>query len=381
MFDETKVTSLNIPNWEAVFRAEICPGVISIIAVHDNTRGVALGGCRMSHYDNEAEALTDVLRLSRGMTFKNAIADLPLGGGKSVIICDPTVKGEEREKILEEFGKFVAWVNREKDCYCTAEDMNTTVADMTSVKKYASNIFGISVDPSPYTAWGVFCAIEYAVDYFAMDHFDGNRTLKGKRVLIQGLGKVGKKLLEYLTNAGAQVLVSDINEAALKAAQETYPGTIIVPADKIMDEQVDVFAPCARGEVVTRKNIGNVNFKILCGAANNQLQNTRIGHELQRKGVIYCPDYITNMGGVCSIQYMEIDHISDEAALVKIQATVRKMLGLTFQAAFKNNISFNEAVDHVVKKIVWGKSEPNLDFNNEELFPLTSHSEPQAVVD
>jgi len=379
MFDETNVTRLSIPNWEAVFRVELVPGVVSIVAIHDTTRGVALGGCRISQYENEAEALTDVLRLSRGMTFKNAIADLPLGGGKSVIICNPRVEGEERLRILTEFGKFIAWVNREKDDYITAEDMNTTVADMIHVKQYARNICGISVDPSPYTAWGVFASIEFAVDYFAMDLFEGNRTLEGKRVLIQGLGKVGKKLLEYLTNAGAQVLVSDINTAALEAAKKEYPQTIIVPADGIMDEVVDVFAPCARGEVVTKKNLDNVNFKILCGAANNQLQNTQTGNELQKKGVIYCPDYIANMGGVCSIQYMELEGSSEEDAMKKIQLTVRKMLGLTFQAAFKNNFSFSESVDHVVKKIVWGKKDGNLDLNNESLFPLTSHSEPPVI--
>ena len=376
MFDESKVSRLSIPSWESVYRAEIRPGVVGMIAIHDTSRGYALGGCRMSQYDNEAEALTDVLRLSKGMTFKNAIADLPLGGGKAILICDPTIAGEERETVLREFGRFVAWVNREQDRYCTAEDMNTTVADMTFMKQYTEHIFGISVDPSPYTAWGVFAAIEFAADYFALDMFDGKRTLEGKRVLVQGLGKVGRTLLEYLNEAGATLLVSDINEAALEEARAKYPGVTIVPPEEIMNVEADIFAPCARGEVVTRHNIEEIKYKILCGAANNQLQNLDTGVELQKRGVVYCPDYIANMGGVCSIQYLERDQLTRDEAMQKIKTTVRKMLGLTFQAGFRNNLAFNQSVDHVVKKIVWGKSEGNLDFNNEELFPLTSHGEP-----
>ncbi len=376
MFDEFKVSRLSIPNWEAVFRAEILPSVVAMIAVHDTTRGRALGGCRMCWYPNEAEALTDVLRLSRGMTFKNAIADLPLGGGKSVIISDPKVSGTEREAILREFGKFMAWVNRERDGYFTAEDMNTTVEDIQIVSQYTKNIFGTIVDPSPYTAWGVFSAIEYTVDYFAMDLFEGDRSLKGKKILVQGIGKVGEILLDYLNRADASIYITDINEAAIARARQKYPDITVLGPETFLDEPVDVFAPCARGEVITTKNVDLIKFKVLCGAANNQLQNLKTGNELQRRGIVFCPDYVSNMGGVCSIQFLEIENLTNELAMRKIKATVRKMLGLTFQAAFKNNLAFNESVDHVVKNIVWGKKEKNIDFSNEELFPLTAHGEP-----
>ena len=378
MFDESKVTRLSVPRWDSVYRAEICPGTISFIAVHDISRGRALGGCRMTTYNNEAEALTDVLRLSRGMTFKNAIADLPLGGGKSIIMTDPKIEGEERERTLEEFGKFVAWVNRDQDRYYTAEDMNTTVADMKVVSRYTRNIFGTTVDPSPYTAWGVFAAIAFTADFFAIDLFHGKRSLEGKRVLIQGLGKVGSKLLEYLQEAGAHCLISDISEHSIQKAVDRYPSVEVVPPKDLFKVDADIFAPCARGEVITRASLNQLKFKILCGAANNQLQNTKSGKSLHQMGVIYCPDYIANMGGVCSIQYLEIENLSKQVAKDKIQETVARMLSLVFRAAFSNNLAFSESVDHVVKKIIWGHDKKNLNFHNKELFPFTYTSQPSA---
>ena len=376
MFDPKEVERLNIPQWEAVYRSEIVPGIISFIAIHDTSRGWALGGCRMANYDNEATALTDVLRLSRGMTFKNAISDLPLGGGKSIIVCDPNIKGKKRENILKEFGKYVAWVNREKDVYCTAEDMNTTVEDMNIVKKYCKNIFGTSIDPSPYTAHGVFSAIEYAVDYFAMDLFYGRRTLCGKRVLIQGLGKVGMMLMQLLSDAGMEVYVTDIREEKVQSAVKKFPDIKPVDPEDIFDVEVDIFSPAAKGEVITSQNVDNCKFKILCGPANNQLQNPEIGKMLHKKGIVYCQDFIVNMGGVCSIQYLEIENLSHEITLKKIRRTVRKMLGLTFRTAFRSNLSFNIAVDHAVRRIIWRSKEDTQKFSNATIFPLTATSEP-----
>jgi len=376
MFDGGQVTRLSIPGWESVYRAEIHPGVVSFIAVHDTTRGWALGGCRMVHYGDEAAALTDVLRLSRGMTFKNAIAELPLGGGKAVIVCEPTVSGNERDEILASFGKFVAWVNRKKDRYCTAEDMNTTVEDMHVVKKHTKNIFGTDVDPSPYTSWGVFCAIAFAVNYFHVDLFEGRPELQGKRILVQGLGKVGRTLLAHLHDAGAHLMVSDISQSALDWAKSQYPKAEIVSAEDCLSVEADVFVPCARGEVVTTDNVENLRFKIICGAANNQLQNHASGLALHKRGIAYCPDYIANMGGVCSLQYLEIEHLTEEETRERIETTVRKMLGLTFRTAFQNNLCFSESVDYVVKKVLWGHKESNLDFDTKDLFPLTALAEP-----
>jgi len=376
MFEPAKAKRLSIPQWEAVYRAEIYPGVISFAAIHDTTRGRALGGCRMAKYDSESLAMTDVLRLSRGMTFKNAVADLPLGGGKSIIVCDPLVDGEKRDTILAEFGKFIAWVNSEKDRYYTAEDMNTTVADMHVVKKYTQNIFGTTVDPSPYTAEGVFQSAKYTVDYFAMDLFHGERTLEGKKVLVQGLGKVGHTLIDMFHSAGAKLYINDINEKSIQEALRKYPEAVVVSAEDLLTTEVDVFAPCAKGEVVDKGNVNQLNCKILCGAANNILQNSTMGYELQKRGIVYCPDYVANMGGVCSIQYLEVEQLSIETCIENIGKTVRKMLGLTFRTGFRNNLPFNIAVDHAVKKIIWGGEKINEEFQNDTLFPHTSAAEP-----
>ena len=329
----------------------------------------------MVKYVSESQALTDVLRLSRGMTFKNTVADLPLGGGKAVIVCDPGAKGKTRQAVLREFGKFVAWVNRSEDLYYTAEDMNTTVEDMRVVKKYTRNIFGTRVDPSPYTAVGVFSAIEYVVDFFAMDLFEGDRDLKGKKVLVQGLGKVGTVLADLLHKAGAKLVISHTRKKGVQEALKKYPDAAVVDPDKYLEADVDIFAPCARGEVVKIKDVDHVKFKILCGAANNQLQNPVAGHLLHRKGIVYCPDYVSNMGGVCSIQYIEIEKFSKEKTIKKIRRTVRKMLGTTFRTAFRKKIPFNAAVDHVVDQIVWGSSIDELNFPNRKIFPLAYISE------
>ncbi len=375
MFKPDHVERLSIPMWEAVYREEIIPGVISYIAVHDTSRGYALGGCRMAMYENEAEALTDVLRLSRGMTFKNAVADLPLGGGKSVIICDPKVKGKKREAILHEFGKFVAWVNCQHTEYCTAEDMNTTVDDMNIVKQYTKNIFGTKIDPSPFTAYGVSTAIEYTVNYFARDLFHGDKDISGKNILIQGMGKVGMKLLDLLTVSGANIYISDLKKDTIKEALKLNPDAKVVASEDVFKQKVDVFSPCARGEVISEQNIKKLKFKIICGAANNQLQNALVGEDLHKKGIIYCPDYVVNMGGVCSIQYLEIDKLNEEKAVKKIKRTVRKMLGLTFRTAFKNNLSFNAAIEHAVKRILGKTHQDYREFSNARIFPLTNASE------
>lgn len=368
MFQPENAVRLSIPMWHAVYQAKIHEEAYAIIAVHDITRGLALGGCRMQQYDDLGQALTDVLRLSRGMTFKNAIANLPLGGGKSVIICDPTVSGEKREAILESFGAFLDWVNAQEECYLTAEDMNTTVADMHVVKRQSRFINGIDVDPSPYTAWGVYCSLAYAADYFAEDLFGGQKGLKGKKILVQGLGKVGTTLVDYLHRDGAQLFVTDIRKNAVNDICKKYPGTTAVPADGIYDVDVDIFAPCAGGELVTRKTIDKLRFKLLCGAANNQLQNSAIGAELQGKGIVYCPDYIANMGGVCAIQYMEIEKLSHDECLDKIKVSVELSLANTFKAAFDMNLPFGRAVDYVVKNSVWGNLDKSLKFDNKEVF-------------
>ncbi len=353
MFQPNNVVALDIPQWQAVYKAELVEGIFAIIAVHDTTRGQALGGCRMANYSDLSEALTDVLRLSRGMTFKNAIADLPLGGGKSVIICDPAIAGAARETLLEEFGRFMTWVNEQGHAYITAEDMNTTVADMHVVKRTTKFVLGLDVDPSPYTAWGVYSAIIHATRYFADDLFEGNGDLRGKRVLVQGLGKVGHTLVEHLHQAGAVLFVADIREQATARIAAAYPDVTVVAPGDLLTVEVDIFAPCAAGGLITTQNIDQIKFRILCGAANNQLQNTTVGRQLQAKGIAYCPDFIANMGGVCGIQYEELDKLSQRETDARIEETVARRLDETFATGFAEQISFGEAVDLLVKRNLW----------------------------
>jgi leucine dehydrogenase len=373
MFEANRVSKLSIPLYEGVYRTELSHGAIAIIAVHDTTRGWALGGCRMAIYANEAEALTDVLRLSRGMTFKNAIADLPLGGGKSVIICDPKISGDARNEVLEDFGRFVSWVNRNLKRYCTAEDMNTTVADMLTVNKQTKFIHGTTVDPSPSTAFGVFSAIEHAVEYFAEDLFDGDGSLRGKSVLIQGLGKVGWDLLERMVQEGARCVVTDIRQGVVARAVESFPGvTAIDPTpEALLQAECDIFAPCALGGVINKDNVGDLPFKIICGSANNQLQSEALGSRLHQRGIVYCPDYVANMGGVCCIQYLEIMQLGEEENLKRIRETVRRQQEATFRTGFEKDVAFNLAVNHVVKDIVWGTPIVDESFRNGEAFPQT----------
>ena len=374
MYNEQKISRLSVPGWEAVFRTELEPGVVAIIAIHDISLGRALGGCRMAWYPNESEALTDVLRLSRGMTFKNAIADLPLGGGKSVIICDPKISGSDRDRVLEAFGKFLAWVNKDNDRYYTAEDMNSTLEDMRVMARQTHNIFGIEVDPSPLTAWGVYSAIAASVNYFADDLFEGNGALAGKSVLVQGLGKVGLDLVGLLADSGAELYITDINPAAERRALEKYPNAVRVPGDQLLEQQVDIFAPCARGEVVTRNNLDQLRFKILCGAANNQLQDPATGVALHQRGIVYCPDYVANMGGVCAIQYLEVEKLSLEEGRQRISDTVDKMLELTFRTGQSEGLAYSQAVDHVVVELVWGKRGTSSSGRSKTPSPVTAGS-------
>ncbi len=355
MFQANKVVALDVPQWQAVFKVELTHGAVAIVAVHDTTRGPALGGCRMATYADMGEALTDVLRLSRGMTFKNAIADLPLGGGKSVIICDPAIAGAEREAVLEDFGQFITWVNQQGHAYITAEDMNTTVADMHVVKRTTNQVLGLVVDPSPYTAWGVFAAIAHGTRTFADDLFGGDGSLRGKRVLVQGLGKVGHTLVEHLHEAGAKLFVTDIREQATARIAAAFPDVTVIDPAALYETEVDIFAPCAGGGLITTQTIDRIKFNLLCGAANNQLQNVDIGRKLQARGVAYCPDFVANMGGVCAIQYAEIEKLSQKETEARITETVERRLDETFATAFAEHVSFGEAVDLIVKRSVWPK--------------------------
>jgi leucine dehydrogenase len=273
-------------------------GLRAIIAVHNTNLGPALGGCRMWPYGSEDEALNDVLRLSRGMTYKSAIANLKLGGGKAVIIGDP--RTEKNDALLYAMGDFIEGLGGR---YITAEDSGTSVRDILKMGERTNYVSGVDNasdhggDPSPSTAYGVFVSLREAVTYKL-----GRSNLKGLKVAIQGLGNVGYRLAEYLHEAGALLYVTDIVQASVDRAVREL-GATAVTGDEIFGLDVDVFAPCALGAAINDKTIGQLKAGIIAGAANNQLATVDHGHQLHKKGILYTPDYVVNAGGIIDVYY------------------------------------------------------------------------------
>jgi leucine dehydrogenase len=273
-------------------------GLRAIIAVHNTNLGPALGGCRMWSYATDEEALTDVLRLSRGMTYKSALANLSLGGGKAVIIGDP--RTEKSDDLLYAMGDFIEGLGGR---YITAEDSGTSVADLLKMAQRTSFVSGVDQasdhggDPSPSTAYGVFVSLREAVAYKL-----GRSNLDGLRVAIQGLGNVGYRLAEYLHKAGAELFVTDIVQANVDRAVRELKATA-VSGDKIFSLDVDVFAPCALGAAINDQSIEQLKAPIIAGAANNQLATPIHGQILHDRGVLYTPDYVVNAGGIIDVYY------------------------------------------------------------------------------
>ncbi len=286
-------------------------GLRTIIAIHNTVRGPSLGGCRLWHYDAYNDALLDVLRLSEGMSYKAAMANLPLGGGKSVIIAD----GKEDDPVLrkERFAAFGEVVESLDGRYITAEDVGTTTSDMVIVREHTKHVTGLpedmggSGDPSPVTALGVFRSMQAMIeDVLNRDNFDG------LKVSIQGMGKVGSALAKHLTEAGATVIGTDVNEASIERARQL--GVQIVPTEEIFDVEADIFAPCALGAVLNDDTIPRLRCKIVTGAANNQLAEPRHADMLHERGIAYGVDYVVNGGGLINV-YHEIIGYNREAAL------------------------------------------------------------------
>ncbi|MGY8986312.1 MAG: Glu/Leu/Phe/Val dehydrogenase dimerization domain-containing protein, partial [Sphingomonadales bacterium] len=268
-------------------------GLKAIIAVHSTIMGPAVGGCRMWDYASDEEALNDVLRLSRGMSYKNAMADLVLGGGKSVIIGNSkTLKTPE---LMRSFGRFINSVGGK---YYSAEDVGISVEDIEEAGKETSFVAGLnkgkaaSGDPSPYTAHGVFHGIKASVK-----HKLGLESVRGLKVGVQGLGHVGSYLCEELHAEGAKLFVTDINDDAIINIVEKTSATA-VSTNEIMGLEVDVLAPCALGAGLNSKTIPNLRTTIIAGAANNQLAQDKHGVELIKRGILYAPDYVINAGGI-----------------------------------------------------------------------------------
>ncbi len=268
-------------------------GYRGIIAIHNTTLGRALGGTRFWNYSSDAEALTDVLRLSRGMTYKAAVAGLNLGGGKSVIIGDNATRN--REAIFRAHGRHVEFM---KGRYITAEDVGTSTDDMEWVRKetkYVVGLIGGSGDPSPVTAMGVYRGMKACAQFRY-----GNDSLEGKVVAVQGCGHVGYHLCKLLHEEGAELVVADLDRQKVYRVVEEF-GAKAVSEREIYGVEADIFAPCALGAVINDETLGQLRAEIIAGAANNQLAEERHGDALEERGVTYAPDYVINSGGLINV--------------------------------------------------------------------------------
>jgi len=328
----------NYGHSEVVFCSDNNTGLKAIIAIHDTTLGPALGGLRMKPYETEEAALLDVLRLSRGMTYKSAIAGLNLGGGKSVIIGDPLK--DKNEALLRSFGRFVDSLNGK---YICAEDMGICVGDMISVSKSTRYVSGLptslggSGDPSGFTALGVLRGIQAC----AREIF-GSDVLRGKRIAIQGLGHVGYILAELVHKEGAEIFCSEmVNTGALIKARNEFGATVIKPED-IYGVNCDIFAPCAIGGILNDKTIPRLKCKIVAGAANNQLAvPDRDGPALVKRGIFYAVDYVVNSGGVINVSVeQEPGGYNSEIARKKVDAIYNIMKQIIELARKENTLPY-----------------------------------------
>jgi len=317
-------------------------GYHGIIAIHSTALGPAVGGTRFWNYQSEDEALIDALRLSRGMTYKNALPGLPLGGGKSIIIGDS--KSPNREALLRAHGRFV---NTLAGRYITAEDVGTSPADMEIVRQetaYVGGLVGGSGDPSPHTARGVFRAIQ-AAGKFRWN----NDSLSGVTVALQGCGHVGYNLAQLLHEAGAKLVVSDVNKESVSRAVEAFGAEAVHP-NEIISTRGDVFAPCALGGVINDETIPKLKAQIVAGAANNQLLEERHGTMLRERNILYAPDYVANAGGILNGCIELLGWQADYAAqkVDEIYDTVLRI----FESAAERGTATNEAADQLAEAVL-----------------------------
>lgn len=317
-------------------------GYRGIIAIHNTTLGPALGGTRYWHYESDDAAIIDALRLSRGMTYKNALAGLNLGGGKSVIIGNNRNPG--REMIFRAHGRFVDSLGGR---YVTAEDVGTTTGDMDFVHmetEYVAGLAGRSGDPSPVTAHGVFRSIQASAK-----HRWGADDLSGRSVAIQGCGSVGTHLARALHKAGAKLVVSDIDPQRVHRVVEATEGAArVVSTDVIHCQPVDIFAPCALGGGLNDVTIPTLRCEIVAGAANNQLLTPEDGDALAARGILYAPDYVANAGGVINV-YSELAGWDRERALRKADEIYDTVLGV-FGIAAEQSIPTYLAADRLAER-------------------------------
>ena len=331
---------------QIVFCQDSKVGLKAIIALHNTALGPATGGCRMWNYRNEEEALTDVLRLSKGMTYKNSISNLPLGGGKSIIIGDASQK---TPALLQRFGEFVETL---KGHYITAKDVGIDSSDLKVIKTKTSHILGIageansSGDPSPVTAWGVYNGM-----LACAEKAFGGKSLKGLHLALQGLGAVNYYLLKYLAQEGAKVTACDINAEAVDRAKKEF-GVSIVSPEEIYDVACDMFSPGALGAVINPQTIPRLKCKVVAGAANNQLATEADGETLRKRGILYAPDYAINAGGVINISHEREGYSKEKAFdhVAKIYDTIKNILEVSERDGQPTNLVANRIAEDRVRE-------------------------------
>lgn len=331
-------------------------GLNAYIGVHNRNLGPALGGCRMFTYASDEEAITDVLRLSRGMTYKNALAGLPLGGGKSVIVGNPFEM--KTDALMEQMGM---GVNSLDGHYITAEDSGSNVHDMQVMNKHTKYVVGIpneggdlGGDPSPYTAYGIYCGIKAA----AKKRY-GTDDMKGVKVAMQGMGAVGYRVAMYLHNDGAELVITDVREDVLKNIAAELSNTEIVAPDEIFAVEADIFSPNALGAQINDETIPQLNVDIVAGGANNQLLTKQHGVMLAEKNILYVPDYVINAGGVIAVAYEYFDRIGQNPFTVDINREnlmkhiegIGKTIGDIFSIAEKRGITPDAAADELAEAV------------------------------
>ncbi|HEV8599956.1 MAG TPA: Glu/Leu/Phe/Val dehydrogenase [Gemmatimonadales bacterium] len=325
---------------QVVFCHEPSCGYFGVIAIHDTTLGPALGGTRFWHYASTDEAVTDALRLARGMTYKAAAAGLNLGGGKAVIIGDN--RRADRETLFRAHGRFVDSLGGR---YITAEDIGTSPADMEFVRRETEHVAGLqnlSGDPSPVTGYGVYVGMKAA----AKQRW-GKDSLAGRTVLVQGAGKVAIALCRYLHAEGARLVITDIDEHKVKRAVEEFGATAVAP-DAIYDQPGDIYAPCALGATINDDTLERLKVELIAGAANNQLAEDRHGVELERRGLLYAPDYVINSGGLINV-YGELERWPQERAQRKAQEIYEAILKI-FAIATRDGIPSFQAADRLAEE-------------------------------
>lgn len=338
---------------QIVFCHDKDTGLKAIIGIHNTVMGPALGGTRMWNYANEWEALNDVLRLSRGMTYKSAITGLNLGGGKAVIMGDS--KLDKTPEMITKFGEFV---NSLSGKYITAEDVGTTTADMDRIHEVTNHVTGISVEkggsgnPSPVTAYGVYMGMKAAAKYKF-----GSDNLEGKKVLVQGTGNVGETLISYLRKEGAEVFVSDIHQDKMENMATKYGAKIFTGAD-LYAADVDIYSPCALGATINDDTVYKINAKVIAGAANNQLAVEAVhGKILRERGIVYAPDFLINAGGIINV-YGEIVKYAEGEAIRRTENIYNTTLEI-FNFADTNNMTTQQAAMQIAENRIEQRRKEN----------------------